>query len=246
MPGEWYVSATTPASPMGNRLASVEWDSVPPVSDLVPAVLAPGDWVALNVKLGRRGADRPILVGRDSNGVRTLITAGDQLWRWALRGGAAREAYRAVIAGGVDWLLGADAIRQTSALASSGVVPRGLPVSFHWSRPPAPDSVPLRLTGPDSSFGTLLRFDAAGVARLDLAPGVYRWSAPGVPGALGIAAVEPYSEEFRPRPVTIREHDPGESFSVIETRPREWWWLFLLAIGLLLGEWAWRLQRGLP
>ena len=209
-------------------------------------VITPSDWVGLNAKLGRRGADRPLLVGRDTAGTRSLTTTADGLWRWDLKGGAAREAYRAFVAGGVDWLLGADAIRRTSGLTASAAVPRGEPLAFRWSRTPVPDSLVVRLSGPDSSFGEVLRFDADGVALLLVPPGAYRWTAPGVPGALGLSVVEPYSEEFRPRPITYTGAEQAEAFSIIELRPRDRWWLFVLAIVAFVGEWAWRLRRGLP
>lgn len=246
IPGEWYVARETPASPVGGRLASAEWDSVPPLDDLVPVPLAPGDWVGLNARLGRRGSERPVLIGRDSAGVRVLITAAEGLHRWGLRGGAPREAYRAFIAGGVDWLLGAAAIQRTASLTSSDVVPRGMPVAFRWTRTPVPDSLPIRVTGRDTTLDVVLRFDAGGVARLDLPPGAYRWTAPSLAGLAGLAVVEEYSDEFRVRPVTLRANDTGDSFSLVERRPRERWWLFVLVVAAFVGEWAWRLSRGLP
>ncbi|MSR07552.1 MAG: hypothetical protein EXR93_10885 [Gemmatimonadetes bacterium] len=246
MPGDWYVTPETPSSPVGGRFASVAWDSVAPVEDLVPVVVAPGDWVGLSARLGRRGADRALLVGRDTGGLRSLTTTGDGFWRWDLKGGAAREAYRAFVAGGVDWLLGADAIRRISALTASPTVPRGQPLAFRWTRTPVPDSLVVRLSGPDSSFGSVLRFDAQGVARLFAPPGTYRWSAPGVAGAVGLSVVESYSDEFRPRPVTLHPVVRADAFSIVELRPRERWWLFVIVVLALLGEWAWRLRRGLP
>ncbi len=246
MPGDWYIDRETPASPVGGRLAAAEWDSVPPVDQLVPMVLAPGDWVGLQAKLGRRGASRPLLVGRDTAGVRMLTTAGQGLFCWGLRGGAAREAYRALVAGGVDWLLGADAIRRGSNLTSSDVVPRGMPVSFRSSRTPQPDSVVVRLSRGDSAISAVLRFDAGGVARVTLPPGIWHWTVTGTPEPGGLAVVEDYSDEFRARPVTLRLTGEGESFSTLEFRPRQWWWIFLVAVVALCGEWAWRLRRGLP
>ena len=245
IPGEWYIDRETPSSPVGGRLASVEWDSVPPLEGLMPTVLAPGDWVGMQGKLGRRGADRPILVGRDTSGVRMLTTTAHGLYRWGLRGGAAREAYRAVIAGGTDWLLGADAIRRSAALVATEVVTRGIPVTFRWSRTPVPDSVVVQLSNGDTSAVTVLRFDAEGNARVPLAPGTWRWSATGGSES-GIAVVEAYSDEYRVRPVTFSATGEGEAFSTVERRPREWWWIFLIAIVAFCGEWAWRLRRGLP
>ncbi|MBI4502645.1 MAG: hypothetical protein HY700_15980 [Gemmatimonadetes bacterium] len=246
IPGDWYVDGRAPASPVAGRLTSVEWDSVPPLDLLVPMVVAAGDWVGLRAKLSRRGAERPVLVGRDSAGNRMATTAADGLYRWGLRGGAAREAYRAVIAGTVDWLLGADAIRRTTSLTSSEVVARGMPLAFHWTRDPIPDSAVVRLSRGDTSLVSILRFDTDAMTRLAVPPGVWHWSVLNGAERGGTAVVEEYSDEFRMRPVTLNPSTSGEWYSTIELRPREWWWLFVVAVIAFCGEWAWRLRRGLP
>lgn len=243
--GDWYLTAGTPVSPLAGRLASVEWDSLPPLSGIVP--LAPGGsaWVALTARQGRRGAERPVLVGRDSAGARELTTAGEGLWRWRFRGGAPREAYRAVLAAGVDWLLSDDGRAARTALTAGAVVERGTPVVFRWRGDSIPDSVVVSITGADSTRDATLRFDATGAAALSLEPGQYRWTAAGV-GARGLAVVEPYSAEFAPRPVMELSGVAREAFTLRERHPREWWWLFLVAVLALAGEWAWRWRRGLP
>jgi hypothetical protein len=175
-----------------------------------------------------------------------LTTAAAGLYRWSLRGGAAREAYRALVAGGADWLLGADAIRRSAGLTSTDVVSRGTPVAFRWTRTPVPDSVAVRLSRGDSTLSRVLRFDHEGIARLDIPPGIWRWSTIGMTEPGGTAAVEEYSDEFRLRPVSLPSAGGGESFSTVERKPREWWWVFILAIVAFCGEWAWRLRRGLP
>jgi hypothetical protein len=246
MPGDWYIDGETPASPVGGRFASAEWDSVPPLDNLIPMVVTPADWVGLQAKLGRRGASRPVLVGRDTAGVRILTSAAEGLYRWSLRGGAAREAYRALVAGGADWLLGADAIRRSASLVSTDVVARGTPVAFRWTRSPVPDSVAVRLSRGDTTLAEILRFDAEGVAGVQVPPGVWRWSTIGTSEPGGTAVVEEYSDEFRVRPVSLASGAAGDSFSTIERKPREWWWIFILAVIAFCGEWAWRLRRGLP
>jgi hypothetical protein len=246
IPGDWYMESQAPASPVAGRLASAEWDSVPPLDHLVPTVIAPGDWVGLRARLGRRGAERPVLVGRDSGGIRSITTSADGLYRWDLRGGAAREAYRAVIAGGVDWLLGADAVRRNTSLTASQVVPRGTPVTFRWTRNPVPDSASVRLGRGDSSLVAVLTFDADGLARVALPPGVWRWAPVGLAEPGGTTVVEEYSDEFRVRPVSLSGTSTGEWLSTIELRPRAWWWLFVIAVIAFCGEWAWRLRKGLP
>lgn len=245
--GDWYAGGEIPASPIAGRLGAVSWDSVPPLDGMVPVTPGPTEWTGLNARLGRRGAERPVVIGRDSSGVRSLTTTGGGLWRWAFRGGAAREAYRGLVAGGIDWLLGAAAIRRTAPLSGGEVVARGLPAAFRWGGDSVPDSVEVRIGGNDSSFSALLRFDAGGVAGLDLPPGIYRWTAPRLPGAGGTIAVESYSDEFRMRPAyTPTVVAAGAAFSILEVRPRDRWWWFVLAVMAFVGEWAWRLRRGLP
>jgi hypothetical protein len=244
--GDWYPLGQLPGSPLAGRLAGVEWDSLPPLTGIVPVARGEQDWVALSVRLGRRGAERPALLGRDSGGVRELTTAGSGLWRWGLRGGASREAYRALVAAGVDWLLGSDALRQRALLTATEVVPRGSPLVFRWSGEDKRDSLSLELRGTDSTFTRDLRFDADGVALLRLPPGVYRWQAPGVPGASGVAVVEAYSDEYHLNAVTAGEATGTRGLGVLLVNLRERWWIFVFVIAALVGEWAWRTRRGLP
>ena len=244
--GDWYPATPVPASPLAGRLSGVEWDSVPPVAAMLPLAPAPDAWVALSARLGRRGAERPLILGRDSGGVRTLTTAGDGVWRWALRGGAPREAYRALLAAGVDWLLATGRAASTARMSATEVVPRGVPAAFRWRGDSVP-STPVRVTlaTDDSTRSVELSFDGRGDARLLLEPGVYRWRAPEVAGAGGLVVVEEYSDEFVARAVAV-----PAGIAWAGTRrlvgARETWWVFALALGALLVEWAWRIRKGLP
>ncbi|HET7040364.1 MAG TPA: hypothetical protein VFH97_10795, partial [Gemmatimonadales bacterium] len=244
--GDWYPSAPVPASPLTGRLGAVEWDSVPPVAAMIPLAPPPDGWVALSARLVRRGAERPLLVGHDSAGRRTLTTAAEGLWRWALRGGAPREAYRAMLAGGVDWLLATGRGGADGAITAAEVVPRGLPVTFRRPGAPGPAGpVAVTLTGDDTARTDTLAFDARGEARLLLPPGVYRWRVDLGPDARGTVVVEEYSDEFVARPVAVPAGvEPGEGRRRVGAR--ETWWMFALALAALIGEWAWRTRRGLP
>ncbi len=240
---DWYVASDPPASPLLGRLAGIAWDSLAPLGG-VPTTTAPGGLAVLTARVGRRGPARPVLVAREDSGRRELVTLADGLWRWAFRGGASREAYRAVLAAGVEWLLTTRSGRGASLMAAA-VVPRDVPVTFRWigdSAPPEP--VPVELTGPDSTFTTALAFDASGQAALRLPVGVYRWRAPHA-RASGVVAVERYSDEFVPRAVV-----PARAAEVrVAGSPvglRDMWWVFLVAMLAFLGEWAWRTRRGLP
>ena len=196
--------------------------------------------------MARRGADRPLLIGRDSSGVRRLTTAGAGLWRWALRGGAAREAYRALVAGGVDWLLDTEAVRGGPPLTGAAVTSRGLPVVFRWSTGEIPDSVVVNLDRGDTTVTDTLRFDARGVAVMTLATGIYRWTAPAVSGAQGTLVVEEYSDEFHPGAATLTAGTSESRGQLVVRRAREGWWLFAIAMLAFIGEWGWRQRRGLP
>jgi hypothetical protein len=243
-PSDWYVASDPPASPLLGRLAGITWDSLAPLSG-IPTTTAPSGVAVLTARAGRRGPARPFLVAREDSGRRELVTAADGLWRWAFRGGASREAYRAVLAAGVEWLLAARSVRGGSLLDATAVVSRGVPVTFRWagdSVPPGP--VPVELTGPDSTFATALTFDASGAADVHLPVGVYRWRAPSA-RASGVVAVESYSDEFVPRTVV-----PARAAQVrVAGSPvglRDLWWVFVVAMLAFLGEWAWRTRRGLP
>ena len=246
--GDWYITPRVPASPLAGQLAAAAWDSVPPLTGIVPFVAGEGEWVAVTGRRARRGVDRPVLIGRDSSGARRLTTAGSGLWRWILRGGAARETYRTFVAAGTDWLLQAGAVQSTALLTAEPVTQRGLPVVFRWTAGDIPDSTVVTLAVMDSSFTVTLRYDSRGTALVSLDPGVYRWSARagGVRNATGIAIVEEYSDEYHPREVTWVAGVGEEGFQLIVRKARDLWWLFLIAIAALLCEWGWRQRRGLP
>jgi hypothetical protein len=242
--GDWYVSRDVPASPLAGRLAGVVWDSLPPLSGVVPLAPSGGEWVALTARRGRRGAERAVLVGTDTAGQRELTTAGAGVWRWAFRGGAAAEAYRALVAAGVDWLLASEVPTRQVSLTTAGVTMRGTPVAFRWRGDTPPDSLAVTLEAGGETQTVSLRFDAGGVALVPLEPGVYAWSASAAGGARGVAVVEPYSNEFVPRPVA-RLSAGAAGFTWVETYAREWWWLFMIALVAFAAEWAWRQRRGL-
>lgn len=245
MAGDWYPAGPPPASPLGGRLGPVAWDSLPPLTGIVPITPAASEWSALTARAGRRGAERPVLVGGDSAGVRRLVTTGTGLWRWALRGGGPHEAYRTFVAAGADWLLGSGVLRTRDRLAVTPVVERGAPVVFRWTGAEPPPALPVALDGVDTALQDTLIFDAGGTARRRLPPGVYRWRAAGGAGA-GVFVVESYAAEYAPGPVTVGATEPRGTMAFLLVGVRDRWWLFVLVIAALVGEWAWRIRRGLP
>jgi hypothetical protein len=244
--GDWYPGPEVQPSPLAGRLSAVAWDSVPPLLGLVPVVPTPAQWVAVSARLGRRGGERPLVLGGDSAGVRVLATAGEGLWRWALRGGAAREAYRSVLAGGLDWLLGTGSERGPSVLTASAAVTRGTPVLFRLAGDSLADSLRIEVTDGRVARGVTLRFDAQGMARVWLSAGAYRWSMPLPVAASGAFVVEAYSDEFPPRPVTVPAGGGALRTGMGLTYARQRPWYFGVVLLALVGEWIWRHKRGLP
>jgi len=244
---DWYLSGMVQASPLAGRLASVLWDSLPPVLGLGQQRSDRSDWVALSARQGRRGAERAAVTGMDSAGTRSLTTFGTGWWRWRLRGEADREAYRTLLASGVDWLLGSERAGSPSPLVSSTVVSRGEPTLFEWVRDSVPGSLEVSLLrdGDDSSSTRNLLFDSRGVASVSLLPGTYQWLTPEIRGGQGVTVVEEYSDEFHPRMVADLVGGNAGGMILLERYTRDNWWLFVVVVVALSAEWAWRHRRGL-
>src|SRR5439155_385699 len=104
--GDWYVQPPGP-SPLADVLAGIAWDSLAPAAAVSDLAL-PSDSAAvvvLTARLARRGNPRPVIVlserdgaGGTGGGARRATVAAAGLFRWAFRGGASAEAYRAVVA----------------------------------------------------------------------------------------------------------------------------------------------------
>lgn len=244
--GEWYPRLPEASSPISGRLVGIAWDSVPPLTGVVPLIPTASQWVGLTSRKGRRGAERPVLLGTSSSGVRGLTTVGVGFWRWAFRGGEPLEAYRALISAGVDWLLGAEVLRRETPFTISQVVKRGEPITISWHSDSIPESVALSLNSSDSTWQISVPIDANSVGKFRLEPGVFAWSSV-TGGALnGIVVVESYSDEFPPGQVTLDATSDVVGEYLVEGNFRDRWWLFLALVVAFAGEWAVRQKRGLP
>jgi hypothetical protein len=245
--GDWYVVGNVPASPLAGELGLVSWETLPPLTGIRPVSPDGYDWIGLAGRLARRGVERPALVGRETATSRQLTTNGSGLWRWAFRGGSAREAYRALLSSGTDWLLQSTARPSQPALTAGPVVSYGEAVRFRWMRDSVPDStsITVRSLGTAATESATLWFDEGGNAVHSLSPGVYRWNAPAA-GARGLIAVEEYSEEIHPRTVRVFTNGGSTGVTLVERYARERWWLFALVVLALAAEWGWRHRKGLP
>jgi hypothetical protein len=88
-----------------------------------------------------------------------------------------------------------------------------------------------------------LRFNGARDA--SIAGGVGRYSYAIEGGGTGSFAVEPYSDELFPSPVTLREHAGSAALTTPRHSLRELVWLFGVAIAGFGMEWTLRRRLGL-
>lgn len=255
--GDWYLK-TAEASPLAGAFLGQPVDSFAPMVQLDPVTPAAGDWTALSAQLARRGAQRPAVIGRETGRVRRVIVAVGGLWRWAFRGGASEQTYRSWVAATASWLLsGADSARG-SARPVRPVVENGQPIVFEWTGSGPASALGITWSGSgtrhagssradtsrvETSRADTLRFDGAGRASVRLPPGEYRYRLAG--GGGGTVAVEQYSDELLPHPVTLRAHEGRAPVQGRRRGARDWVWLFGLCVAGLAGEWIARRRLGL-
>jgi hypothetical protein len=242
LPGDWYLTATD-ASPLSGAFLGQPVDSFAPAIQLTPVNAASGEWTALTAQLGRRGAPRPAVLGRETGRTRRVTVAVDGLWRWAFRGGSSEQTYRTWVAATASWLLGGVDSARGSARAVRAVVSAGRPVLFEWTGagPAAPLAV--ARSGETGTRSDTLRFDGSGKASVWLPPGEYRYRLAG--GGGGTVAVEHYSEELLPHAVTLSAHEARTPPSGGQRAARDWLWLFALCVAGFAGEWIARRRLGL-
>ena len=246
--GDWYAQPPPSGlSPLAAALAGVAWDSLPPATSLAELAPDSSTSVALVARLARRGPPRPMVTLSEHAGARRAAIAAGGLYRWAFRGGASGEAYRALVAGLVDWLLEQGAGSGKRLVPVTYETPNGMPLQWRWTGKGEPRDVVIALAADQGQRVDTLRFDAGGRAELRLPPGVYRYAASEGEGAeRGVVAVDAYSDEWRPAVPVVTPHagTPGGWLTGVALRDR--WWLFAVAIAAFTAEWAWRRREGLP
>jgi hypothetical protein len=240
--GDWYLTPS-PASPISGAFLGQPVDSFPPAIQLAPLQPESGDWIALTAQLGRRGAQRPAVFGRQAGRVRTAVVGLDGLWRWAFRGGASEQSYRTWVAATTSWLLGGADSSRGSAQPVRAVVSNGRPVVFEWTAPGPPVGLGITWSGEGAPRADTLRFDGSGHAAVWLRPGEYRYRLSG--GGGGAVAVAQYSDELLPRPVVLTSHEGRSPVAAGRRAARDWLWLFGICIAALAAEWIARRRLGL-
>lgn len=239
--GDWYLSAPV-QSPLAGALYGFPLDSFPPATRLATTPAGEGDWIALYGQLGRRGAERPALLGGIRGGRREIAVAVDGLWRWAFRGGSSEAAYRSLVGAAVTWLLAGSDSSKARARPAQAVVARGRPLIFERTVAGDSGSLAIGLTGAASVQDTL-RFDGSGRAMLYLPPGRFRYRL--ASGGEGTVVVEPYSEEWWPRSAVLHAQHGDHPVPLESSNARRLVWLFMLCVVALAGEWYARRRLGL-
>lgn len=241
--GDWYVTPGEGPSPMLGAWTGVAVDSLAPLTRVTPIEPDARAWVGAGAQLGRRGAIRPIIVGRDSAGIRTVLTAADGLWRWAFKPGSGEETYRQVVASTANWLLGGTDTLTGDARPLRRVVPRGYPVVFVRREGVTAGQTIVTFTGDSGAVIDTLVYDGSGRAEARLAPGRYSYQLQG--GGRGTVAVEGWSPEYLPRTPVLEARTAETAAGVRRTALRDQPWLYLAIVLLLSVEWYLRRRSGL-
>ncbi|MGH7664994.1 MAG: hypothetical protein ACRENI_11965 [Gemmatimonadaceae bacterium] len=263
--GDWYVIGAPP-SPLSAALASIPWDSLPPI-EVAPALGAdPGGvaesndaWVVIHTARGRRFDRRPAIIGTARP--RRVITVGAAgFWRWRFRGGVSADAFTALWGTIFDWLA-EERGRIPALVPADGMVRAGEAV--RWRRSAGVDSVAtieLRRRGaPGGVDSVTLRFErGASVAESEaLQPGVYdvrntdaAETTVSVSEASASVLVVNQSPEWLPRRATLRAGPvrggkSGVAIAGEAPGSRQRWWLYALPLLLLALEWVCRRRLGL-
>lgn len=243
LPGDWYLTPG-PSSPLAGAFTGLPVDSFPPAIQITPLLADSTGWVALTAQNGRRGLERPVVLGRVTGNRREVTVAADGLWRWAFRGGSSEQGYRSLVAATASWLLGGTDSLTGRARPIRPVVPNQRPVVFEWRGNGAPAPLEVVWDREGTVHRDTLRFDGTGQAAVWLPPGSYRYRLEG--GGSGLVAVEQYSDEWLPRPVVLVPRAEGTILaSASPSRARGWIWLFAVCILGLAGEWLARRRLGL-
>lgn len=240
--GDWYL-VPREDSPVAGAFLGQPVDSFPPAIQLTLLDPPPGAWIGLVAQLGRRGPQRPAIYGVQSDGVRRVTVAVDGLWRWAFRSGSSEQSYRSWVAATASWLLGGVDSTQGLARPLQPVVANGRPIVFQWmgSGPAVP--LPVIWSGSAGQQSDTLYFDGEGRATVWRETGEHRYRMRG--GGQGKVAVEQYSDELLPRPITLSAQNPGTTRAAARTSARDWLWLFGICILAFSSEWFARRRFGL-
>jgi len=259
-PGEWYIAAELPPSPIAAELAGIQLLGLPPLSNL-----RPGDTTGaspLSVQRGGTGTAVPAFSWIEDGAQRRVVARAEGFWRWGMRDGAPRELYRRLWSGVVAWLL--EPLPGARAMGMGPVeseVEPGRPIDFRAGLL-AGGTVELVWTEAGSDSLPTLRSDTLAVDSIGRAvappfssPGVLGWRATGTSdgdsiAASGLLIVQGPGDELRiSRDTTLAEDlralgSDAELLRAgrpVRSHPVPW----ILLVLLLSVEWIGRRRSGL-
>jgi hypothetical protein len=248
--GDWFAALPPPSSPVARALSGLDAEQLPPVATL-RTVQGAGSWTVLQLRRDRRGDELPGAIGFASGSRRRVLLLAEGTWRWSARTGSARSVYRGLYAGITGWLLGD--YRRVPVTLETG--PETRPGSISWSI--APGVVDLVIAVRDST-GTVVWTDSIAspgnrIEGPDLPAGGLEFEARGRSEGSEFVVGRPFSvagpaAELRGRDLGASLTTLAESASARRpARPRSAppIWPYVLAAGLLCGEWIWRHRMGL-
>lgn len=250
--GEWYVGDQIPGSPVAPLLAGLEGSALPPLTALL--TLADGrGWSPLLAQRDRRGPARPVGRMLETGNRRVGVLAATGTWRWATRGAAARQAYRALYASMMGWLLEDEAGTPVTLLE----VGEGGRERVGWRI--AAGVTDLVLTVRDSAGASVwsdssVALPGGGERTIDgplLETGTWSYRADGRTDGSAMASQRPFAiptlsellPHDRQNPLALAPQSfSGASSARAGERP---WWPLAAAVLLLCMEWIWRRRIGL-
>lgn len=249
--GEWYASSDIPASPLAGDLAGLQLLGLPPLTGVLTLQSPVPGTVPLRVQLRGAGPGQAALHLGSSGGARRVVVLASGFWRWAVREGAARDAYRSLWSGVAGWLLADPGPAGAEVRPAVWVIDRDAVVE--WRVPgDSADVIQLTVLKGDSAVSDTAVAGGASLSTGPYPPGTYRFSAEsadGSPVGEGRFDVQAATAEMAhaPRPPSV---DGGASAAdgpwtgaarPLRTSP----WPYLLVIVLLCAEWVGRRRIGL-
>jgi hypothetical protein len=243
--GEWYASGDVPASPLSGELAGATLLGLPPLSDVLVPQASRQTNSPLDLQFRGTGAPESALLLADRGDGRRVVTLASGFWRWSMREGEGRDAYRRLWSGVAGWLLADDDVAPPEPRPAAWVFGREEAVRFSVPG----DTVGYRVVVAGAGVDTVLSGGMASLGTLE--PGEYGYRVDNDEGDVvseGRFDVSANTTELLPAPATF-EASPSmvAGIAVADSgRPlRTFAWPYLLMITLLCGEWVFRRRSGL-
>lgn len=269
LPGEWAPRAELPPSPLSPFLVGISLVGLPPLSTVLPLSEPMPVVVVLDAQAPGGEESVPALVLVEDEGGRRAVALAEGYWRWGVRDGEARRAYRGLWGGVTNWLL-ARPPSGTREVARPETVIQSRGERLRWEVSERAENLELTLTpreggeggeGPAEAglprYQGPLRADGAVATTPPVEPGVYRFDvrefgadSPDSILSSGLVEVDRWAPSLRLLPLEFGDGGIGAPSRVGEPLPegrplRTHPLPYLLLLLLLSAEWIGRRRVGL-